>query len=228
VELSALCEELVDRVNESSAKVNRDDEGRMVLSVSYYALARDARQAYRTAALEYPVFGGFTPLPKPVLSSRLMSYADIVGIYMPFTMEANVNVDINDYLIPAAMTHELAHFKGFMKEDEANFIAYLVCMASGDPDFIYSGEMLALVHATNQLRRTDFDEYRRIMGGLADAVWTDFEANRAYWKQFEGPVAELSTSVNDSYLKSNRQYDGIQSYGRMVDLLLADFRKRHQ
>lgn len=37
----------------------------------------------------------------------------------------------------------------------------------------------------------------------------------------------MAAKVNDSYLKSNRQEDGVKSYGRMVDLLLADYRQRH-
>jgi hypothetical protein len=227
-ELTALCDELSEKLAVSAANVTRDGEGRMVHSAgSYYALAQNARNAFNKAASEYPILGGFTPLPKPVIYSRLMSYANIVGIYVPFTMEATVNTDIPDYAIPSTMTHELAHFKGYMREDEANFIAYLACILSGDPDFIYSGQMLAFVHASNQLRQVNDMEYRRIMENLSDAVWFDFQANRAYWQQFEGPVAEFSTNVNDSYLRQNRQFDGVQSYGRMVDLLLADYRKRN-
>lgn len=227
-ELIALCEELVTRANESSDRISRDESGRMEVSAgSDYALAGEAREAYDKAAEEYPVLGGFCTLPKPVLYSRFMSRIDIVGIYIPFTMEANVNVDVCDYEIPSSMAHELAHFKGFMREDEANFIAYLACEASGNPDFMYSGELLALVHATNQLHTVSGSDYDRVMAELSESVRVDFRANSAYWRQFEGPVAEVSSAVNDAYLKTNRQSDGIKSYGRMVDLLLADYRKRH-
>lgn len=53
-----------------------------------------------------------------------MSYLDISGIYCPFTFEANVNVHMNDVLIPVTMCHELSHLSGYMREDEANFIAF--------------------------------------------------------------------------------------------------------
>ena len=64
---------------------------------------------------------------------------------------------------------------------------------------------------------------------LADAwVVGNFADNNAYWAQFEDQViAQVSETVNDAYLKANNQQDGTQSYGRMVDLLLADFRQRH-
>ena len=39
--------------------------------------------------------------------------------------------------------------------------------------------------------------------------------------RFEGKVAEVSTQINDSYLKAHSQEDGVRTYGRMVDLMLA-------
>jgi len=38
-----------------------------------------------------------------------------------------------------------------MREDEANFIAFLACLQSDDPEFRYSGVYLASVHAMNAL-----------------------------------------------------------------------------
>ena len=45
-----------------------------------------------------------------------------------------------------------------------------------------------------------------------------------HWAQYEGPVQDVSNAANDAYLKANNQSDGMQSYGRMVDLLLAEQR----
>ena len=46
------------------------------------------------------------------------------------------------------------------------------------------------------------------------------------WDAFQGKVAEVSTRVNDTYLKLQDQQDGIQSYGRVVDLMLAYHRRQ--
>ena len=51
-------------------------------------------------------------------------------------------------------------------------------------------------------------------------------ANNAFWQQYEGKISEASSRVNDTYLKANSQTDGIQSYGRMVDLLLGYYRSQ--
>ena len=156
-----------------------------------------------------------------------MSYCQITGIFIPFTCEANVNVDIPYYNLPSTMCHELTHLRGYMREDEANFIAYLASLQSDSPDFQYSGVMLAYAYVENALYRADQQAWREASALLSDGVRRDLAANSAYWKQFEGPVAEISSQVNDSYLKANKQEDGVKSYGRMVDLLLADYRQRH-
>lgn len=64
---------------------------------------------------------------------------------------------MNDVLIPVTMCHELSHLSGYMREDEANFIAFLACLQSDDPEFRYSGVYLASVHAMNALLTVDSD-----------------------------------------------------------------------
>ena len=221
-ELAALTETLVAQANELATQVARDEDGIMIISArSYTALSSQARAIFRVAGEDIPILRGFVPHAKPIVYSRFMSRLGIIGIYSPFTLEAHVNVDVLDYHIPATMIHELAHFRGIMREDEANFIAWLVGKRSGNPDFMYSGAMLALTHASGQLRRVNRDEYNRIMSAQSAYILADRRANWYYWRQFDGPLAEISQNVNDAYLRAQRQEDGVQSYGRMVDLLLA-------
>ena len=63
---------------------------------------------------------------------------------------------------------------------------------------------------------------------LCEAARRDLARDSAFWKQFDGKVAEVSGQVNDVYLKVNKQEDGVKSYGRMVDLLLARFREERR
>ena len=58
---------------------------------------------------------------------------------------------------------------------------------------------------------------------LDEKARNDLEENNVFWDRFEGKTAEVSTKVNDTYLKAHSQTDGVLSYGRMVDLMLADF-----
>ena len=168
------------------------------------------------------------PAPKCVMLSHLMSYTEIIGLYTCWTMEANVDVDITDYEIGSTMCHELAHLRGFIREDEANFISYMVCSGSDSPDLRYSGAMLAFVYTANALAGKDADLYNEtISAHYCEGMWLDFAANSEYWKQFEKAkvVSEVTNDLNDTYLKANDQEDGVESYGRVVDLLLAKYRK---
>lgn len=234
-ELEGLYTELADQATELRTQLATENEnGVYVLPYSEKELGKEAKKAYNALAKEYPVFGGLYPVPKHVFFSRLMSWTEITGVFTPWTMEANVNIDISPYSIGSTMCHELAHLRGFMREDEANYISYRACMASDSPDLQYSGTMLALIHVGNALYGQDAEKYIEIYRGhISPEVSSDLVANNEYWKQFEKPVvgdttvADIAEKVNDTYLKANDQTDGTKSYGRVVDLLLAEYKMRH-
>lgn len=225
-ELTALCRELVKQINEAAETIETDENGCLELSGD---VKGTARRAMALLGEEYSQLNGFYPRPKGLLVSRILSVQKIEGIYSPFTLEANYNREMPAVNIPVTVCHELSHLRGFMREDEANFIAYLACLRSEEPQFIYSGAILALIHSGNALYRDGGqDEYWAIYDSLCDTAKRDMQADSAFWKQFDGKVAEVSGQVNDAYLKVNKQEDGIKSYGRMVDLLLAMHREGRQ
>jgi len=228
-ELYALTKSLAMDANQLREMTKATDEnGVFQLSMGMYELAEQAAEAMAALSKEYPVLGGNYGTPKPVLSSSLMSYTEITGIFFPFTMEANVNVAIPDYSIPSTMLHELAHLRGFMREDEANFIAYLAGMESDHPEIQYSSTMLALIISGNALYDEDTSLYFEIRDQYSKEVVNDIRANARYWQQYEDTViSTMSNKINDTYLKANDQSDGVKSYGRMVDLLLAKYREDH-
>ncbi len=226
-ELYALTESLAFQANELREETyGRNEKGVFALTESKFKVAKLADQAMDELAKTYSVLKGRYSAPKPVLSSKLMSYTEITGIFFPFTMEANVNTDIPDYTIPATMLHELAHLRGFMREDEANYIAYLAGMASDSAELKYSSTMLALIISGNALYEQDPDMYFNIRSQYSEGVLQDIRANSEYWTKYEDTViSTVSNKMNDTYLKANNQTDGVKSYGRMVDLLLANYRK---
>ena len=87
----------------------------------------------------YPDLSGYYPEPKPYLLSQYFSVQQLCGQYSPFTVEATYNCSMPDYNIPHTVCHELSHLRGFMREDEANFIGYLACIGSDNEAFRYSG-----------------------------------------------------------------------------------------
>ena len=225
-ELSAMCSDLADKANHLRYSLTEDNMGASKLfSDDIYKVSDESYKAFEKLAVKYPFLQGNKVKAKPLLCSKLMSYTEITGIFSPLTMEANINADVTAYSIPATICHEISHVRGIAREDEANFISYLACMESSDKSIRYSGVMLALVHSMNQLYVEDYDMFLEIYLDYSEGVKSDLDAYSNYWKHFEGPVADITNKVNDTYLKMNNQQDGVKSYGKMVDLLLANWRK---
>ncbi len=225
-ELVELCEELVERANILRAGLDEDAEGVLKIPYGKDDTLKEVTKVYKRLGQEYEVFAGKYSAPKPIYLSEQLCYTEITGIFIPFTMEANVNVAILHPLLPSTACHEAAHQRGFAREDEANFIAYLACKEGGDAYFEYSGTLLALIHSMNALFSDDPDRFSIVHQKYSDDLMDDLTAHRLFWQQYQGPVAEKSTEVNNAYLKHNKQDDGVKSYGRMVDLLLAERRAR--
>jgi len=218
-ELNDLCVSLTAELNYWSAQVERDKEGIAMLDCDISAKSTEAMLLLGNT---YDALSGFYANPKPVWNSFMLSYQHISGIFSPFTIEANYDRDMVPYNIPFTVCHELSHLKGFMREDEANYIAYLACLQSDEAIFNYSGNLLAWVYSTNELYAADRDAYNAIRAELDPVVNADLSANAAFWDKYEGKISELSETVNDLYLKSNNQAEGIKSYNRMVSLLIAN------
>jgi hypothetical protein len=63
----------------------------------------------------------------------------------------------------------------------------------------------------------------------SQGVLNDISMNSSYWRKYKNTVvSRASNHVNNMYLKANDQSDGVKSYGRMLDLLLAKYRKDNE
>lgn len=219
-ELEHLCEKLAQDAVLLREQVAEDEQGVYKIA-DVDAAFLSLPDAYEKLMATYTVFGGTVGVAKQVKVSKLMSHAGIAGIYIPYMFEPNVNAHQDDLLLISSAAHEMAHQLGFAHEDEANFISYLACMSSDDPAVRYSGTMLALITAANRLYQNDSEAYYELYGGYSDGMIRDLKYHSQYWKAFEGKTRETFDNINDSYLKFNQQETGVQSYGEMVDLLLA-------
>lgn len=217
-ELKEVCLRLTEEVNELSGIAERDESG--VMRVNKDA-GKEAVIAMQDLGGIYEELSGYYPEPKGLIVSWILSVQNLTGIYSPFTVEANYNREMADYNIPFTMCHELSHLRGFMQEQEANFIAFLACRESKDINFRYSGSLTGWVYCMNVLRRTDYEAWEEIRPLLSPAAEADLTVNRDFWAKYDGAVAEVSNRVNDTYLKANGQSEGVKSYNRMVDLIVA-------
>lgn len=221
-DLKRVCIILTEDVNDYADKVDRDESGVMKLDGSE---RESAVEAMLLLGETYPELQGYYPKPKGLINPWILSVQNLSGVYSPFTVEANYNSGMTDYNIPFTACHELSHLRGFMQEQEANFIGYLACMESGKAEFNYSGSLLGWIYCMNVLRKVDLEAWKEVRQMLAPEAEVDLRANSEYWARYDGKVAEVADMVNDSYLKANGQSDGVKSYDRMVDLMVTYYKE---
>lgn len=206
-------------LQETADQVPRDGDG-------LFAVPRDeifaaSTSVYDNLSRRFPFLEREDRVPKRMFFSRLFSAMNFTGFYSPYTGESSLNVDSPVCLLPANIAHELAHQRGIASEQECNFLAIAAATSSDDPAYQYSGYLMGYIHLSNALYRADQDRWRAVTAGLPEPARADLRCHSAYWAQFEGPAATVSKAIYDSSLKSYGQTDGIQSYGTVVDLLVA-------
>lgn len=216
-ELEVVCHKLADDAN----NLNKTMEPKQ----KYYNVFTRAQKGYQIISKTYPELTGKYTRAKKVALSDVLSYMGISGFYFPFTGEANINTNIPPCTLPSTVCHEMAHQRGIAREDEANYISYLVCTNHPDPDFKYSGTLLALIYCSAELRKHSLDKYYDLNKKYNDNLMEDLRSINKFWSKYQGPIEKISSNINDAYLKSNMQNKGIKSYGEMVDLVIAEYRK---
>lgn len=133
---------LSDAVSEQAEQVVFRYQSFSIMPYSLEEMNDKLLDAYDTVSDQYSFIPRLRSRVKPVVLSEPWSYTHITGVYTYFTGEANINVNFPDYTIPFTAAHELAHQRGIAREDEANFVAFLVCINSDDPYIRYSGSAI--------------------------------------------------------------------------------------
>lgn len=236
-DLIALCDYLVTEINDTEAQLAATTiqvEGACIGQTSetpkpsatwLWHAGRTGQRAMEKLGQRYRRLSGHYPFPKPILNTWILSVQQTTGVYSPFTVEANYNRDIAYYDIPFTICHELSHLRGYMQEEEANFIGLLATIGADDLYFNYSGYVSAWVYAGNALARIDSTAFATLYSRINARTRQDMLYNNAYWQQFEGKPAEAHEQLNDAYLKMQGQATGVRSYGHVTDLMLEYFAK---
>lgn len=226
-ELTIVRDHVVRQCNELAEEMERDENGDIRYEKDMGQLG--IRQMQRLGE-EYPLLSGYYPTPKKLTFSRFFSQQYMMGYYFPFSMEANYNDVMYIANIPATICHELSHVKGFIYEDDANFIGFLACTSSEDAFFQYSGYLSVLDYLNRDLyeslgrsteaylcceRCSDLVERDNVF--LTESAWTEVE-ERAFLDT--ETVRQASHSFLETNLQANGVEEGTASYGNVVGQLL--------
>ena len=223
-ELIQVRNHIVKELNALTEELERDEDGLLVYRGD---MKREAIAAMQGLGEEYGLLAGYYPQAKEIAASDFLSQQYMMGYYFPFSMEANYSTSMYIANVPATLCHELAHLKGFIYEDDANFIGFLACIRSEDPFYRYSGYLSVLSYVESEYRKAsgkqEFD-----CPGVAGSVRDDdiFLTSEAWEKVEEKAVVETavvkaaSSQFTETTLVINGVSDGMKSYSRVVRLLL--------
>lgn len=224
-ELYQTAELLAKQINPLAKNLLMDAAGSSVMPYSLGELNEKLLAAYETFTDGKDFPDHFQSRIKPVALSTGMSYMHITGIYTFFTGEANVNTAFPDYTVPFTAAHELAHQRGVAREDEANFVAFLVCLSSDDAYIRYSGLMNVFEYVGSALFSTDASLYRSVFGSLQENARSEEYAYTLFFEKYqENVAATVSEATNNAYLQSQGAKEGTKSYSMVVDLAVAYYR----
>ncbi len=246
-ELITVYNHVATRCNELSSVVERDSKGSIVYENGVNEAGKivdmedKAIEAMQQLGITYPQLDGYYPRPKPMLFSDFMCQQYMCGYYFPFSMEANYNDVMHIMNKPVTMCHELAHLRGYIFEDEANFISFLACVQSEDVTFQYAGYLSVLNYLINDINNaasTNKKQYKEAIATVSPipVFSTVIEDNvfvtEEEWKRINEKalldtetVDEISDTFTDTTLKINGVSDGVISYSRVVHLLLQYYRE---
>lgn len=211
---------LRDEVNLLSGEIEYlDGESRMGYSTR--ELGDKICSAFSTVNESVRLLNDFSTRPKYIFSGKAMSYLSLLGIYTFYTGEANVNSLYPDYDKAFCAAHEMSHQRGVLREDEANFMAYLALSSSDDPYLRYSAALSMLEYIGSALYRTNKDLYYEVMSTLDERAMSDIRASSAITREYSDTIlSDISSFFNDLFLKSNGTA-GVVSYGMVVRIAVS-------
>ena len=216
---------LAEALREESKYVIYNGEGFSVMPYGYNELNDKLMDAYEKACEKYDFISPLHSNIKEVMLSEPMTYTHISGVYTFFTGEANLNVNFPDYVLPYTAAHEFAHQRGIAREDEANFVAFLVCMESDDHYIRYSAYLNLYEYVSNALYSANYEAYTNTYYKLPYGAMTDMIAYANFFKKYQKTVvSDVSGAVNDTFLNFNGVEEGSKSYGMVVDLAVAYYK----
>ncbi len=226
-ELDTTARKVLSELQALTGELDHNVGGASVMPYSFFTMNDKLQEAYKGAAKKYDFLPSFTSRVKPIILSEPMTYTHISGVYTFFTGESNINTNFPDYTLPYTAAHELAHQRGIAREDEANFVAFLVCIDSDDVYIRYSGYMSLYEYLLSALYQADSKAYSALINETDSLLIGEIAAYNVFFDKYrDNVVADVSGSVNDNYLHSQGQSAGSRSYGMVVDLAVAYYRDR--
>jgi Protein of unknown function (DUF3810) len=155
--------------------------------------------------------------PKRSMFSPYFRASGVSGMLAPFFLETLLNPDLTGPERPYTLAHEWAHLSGFAPESDAGFVGILAALRA-DPPSQYSAWLALVSEAASQLHPAT---QTVVLKELAAGPRSDQAAINERLRALVPQVERAAWATYDKALKSQGVVEGVESYSRVVQLLLG-------
>lgn len=148
------------------------------------------------------------------------------GIYIPHAFEGHIDKGLYSKQHPFTLAHEMAHGYSYTDESVCNFIAYLTCLETGDPNIRYSAELAYWRYLSRYFAKSHPKEWEILYPDLQPILLQDLQEIRKHISKYKDLMPVMRDVIYDNYLKSHGVEAGIKSYDQMIELIAAWNEKR--
>ncbi len=209
----------LEKCKKTRSLVKEDLNGVFIITdlraVQKEILARQTSLPKNISGKKAPEINSF----KPSLFKKVMNFTGILGYYNPFTAEAQYNSQLPNTYIPFTSAHESSHQLGFAREQEANFIGYLIGIDSKNPELRYSTEYFTLKSLLNFIVEEDPEFVKSVLQQYSLPMKRDRAYEKTFVLKHQGLLDDFFGFTNNLFLKSNQQ-EGSVTYSYFINLLL--------
>jgi hypothetical protein len=225
-ELFNFVNELIKKTNETQLAITKDSTKLVQNPYTNSEIFNKTIEGYSSLEKIHPFLKYEVPSIKESLFSTLLSYMGYGGYLNPFTNEAQANGLVPSFRFPVIAGHEIGHQIGYSAENETNLIGYLVTVNNDDIYFKYSAYTYALSYCLRDIKHNNENTFEDLLLKLNPGVKKNYMELSSFWEQYENVTEPIFKTIFSSFLKANNQKDGIDSYSRVV-LLLVSYHQKH-
>ncbi len=219
-DLLVFTKKIILKTNELQYKIAKSDSVKVKVPYSQEQIFEKSVLGYKNLAKRYSFFAYNHPSIKKSVISLPLTYMGFAGYLNPFTNEAQVNYMLPMYTFPLTTNHEMAHQIGYASESEANFIGFLASINNDDLYIQYSGYAFALRYCLGIWEDRNVAKFKELIATVHPGVRKNFKESRDFWEAHQSFIEEGFEIFYDQFLKINKQEEGMDSYGRFINLVV--------
>ncbi len=221
IELTTFSDKLLLRLSKLQTNLTDNDTLKVKVGLNKTEILKQSANGYQNLSRKFSQFEYHPSSIKRSLFSLPLTYMGFAGYFNPLSGEAQVDHLIPKVSLPMTCSHEIAHQLGIASESDANFIGFLAAINNDDQYFQYSAYLMAYRYTLYDIAKKDPEIFEEFLKKTPVGIIKNYKEIETFWNQYENPIEPFFKLFYDNYLKVNQQKHGIQSYGKMVDLLLA-------